>query len=67
MKEKLDILLNEAKKEISECETVDGMNVIKSKYLGKTSELTNIMKSMSSLNNEEKKPPPPLLLLFPLL
>ena len=55
MKEKLDILLNEAKKEISECETVDGMNVIKSKYLGKTSELTNIMKSMSSLNNEEKK------------
>ena len=55
MKDKLDSLLLEAKNEINNATSETDMNVIKSKYLGKSSELTNIMKEMSTLTQEEKK------------
>lgn len=55
MKEKLDSLLCSAKCEIDECVSEVVMILIKSKYLGKTSELNSIMKDMSSLSIEEKK------------
>jgi len=55
MKEKLESLLEIAKKDIDECSKELDMNLVKSKYLGKQSELTEIMKSMSELSNEEKK------------
>jgi len=55
MKDKLDSLLLEAKNEINNATSETDMNVIKSKYLGKSSELTNIMKEMSTLTQDEKK------------
>lgn len=55
MKKKLEDLLNFAVSEIENVETENDMNLIKSKYLGKNSEFTNIMKEMSSLSIEEKK------------
>lgn len=55
MKDKLNSLLLEAKNEINNATSETDMNVIKSKYLGKSSELTNIMKEMSTLTQEEKK------------
>ena len=54
MKDKLNSLLLEAKNEINNATSETDMNVIKSKYLGKSSELTNIMKEMSTLTQEEK-------------
>lgn len=55
MKEKLESLLENAKKEISNAKNETDMNLIKSKYMGKTSEFTSIMKEMGSLSPEEKK------------
>ncbi len=55
MKKKLEDLLNFAVSEIENVETENDMNLIKSKYLGKNSEFTNIMKEMSGLSIEEKK------------
>lgn len=55
MKERLDSILEQAKLEINECNNEVDMNLIKSKYMGKTSEFTGIMKEMSSLSVEEKK------------
>ena len=55
MKKKLEDLLNFAVSEIENVETENDMNLIKSKYLGKNSEFTNIMKEMNSLSIEEKK------------
>ena len=55
MKEKLDDLLSLAKKDIDECTLEAQMNVIKSKYFGKQSEFTSIMKDMSNLSIDEKK------------
>jgi len=55
MKEKLDNLLENAKLEIDQTNEEVEMNLIKSKYMGKNSEFTNIMKEMGSLEAEEKK------------
>ncbi len=55
MKERLDSLLESAKKEIDSSTSEVDMNLIKSKYLGKQSELSSIMKEMGSLSVEEKK------------
>jgi phenylalanyl-tRNA synthetase alpha chain len=55
MKEKLESLLNLAKMEISECSDETGMNLIKSKYMGKSSEFASIMKEFGNLSPEEKK------------
>ncbi len=55
MKERLDSILSSAKEDISACENETSMNVVKSKYLGKQSEFTSIMKEMGNLSSEEKK------------
>lgn len=55
MKEKLECILNSAREEILSCTDENTMNVIKSKYMGKNSEFTGIMKEMGSFSIEEKK------------
>lgn len=55
MKEKLETLLVEAKETIDKATEEVEMNLIKSKYFGKQSEFTSIMKEISSLAPEEKK------------
>ena len=55
MKEKLDSLLNEAKEKLLSVTDENGINNIKSEYLGKKSELTNIMSKMREYSDEEKK------------
>ena len=55
MKEKLDSILLNAKEEILKANNEVEMNVVKSKFMGKSSEFTEIMKSIGSLSPEEKK------------
>lgn len=55
MKERLEKLLENAKQDIDITTEEAAMNVVKSKYLGKTSEFTSIMKEMGNLSAEEKK------------
>ena len=55
MKERLDNILREAETEITNCTNSVDMNLIKSKYMGKNSECTSIMKDMGSLSPDEKK------------
>lgn len=55
MIEKLKELEISAVNEISKVKDLTTLNNVKSKYLGKKSEYTNIMSNMSSLSNEEKK------------
>ena len=55
MKEKLDELLKNAKEEIENCKDETNMNLVKSKYMGKSSEFTSIMKEIGGLSTEEKK------------
>ena len=55
MKEKLDSLLNEEKEKLLSVTDENGINNIKSEYLGKKSELTNIMSKMREYSDEEKK------------
>lgn len=55
MKERLDNLLKEAELDINNALDEVGMNLIKSKYFGKQSEFTSIMKEMGSKSAEEKK------------
>ena len=55
MKEKLNALLEEARKEISEAVDENAMNNIKSKFMGKDSEFTGIMKSFKDLADDAKK------------
>ena len=55
MKEKLETLLIEAREKIDNAKEEMEMNLIKSKYFGKQSEFTSIMKEMVGLTPEEKK------------
>ncbi len=55
MKEKLESILENAKEDIKNSNDENDMNLIKSKYMGKTSEFTSIMKSIGILSAEEKK------------
>ncbi len=55
MIEKLKILKESALKEIDSCNNEVELNNIKSKYMGKKSEFTDIMSKMGTLSNEEKK------------
>ncbi len=55
MKEKLDSILLNAKEEILKSNNEVEMNVVKSKFMGKSSEFTEIMKGIGSLSPEEKK------------
>lgn len=55
MKERLENLLKNAKLDIDQTNEEVDMNLVKSKYMGKNSEFTSIMKEMGSLSSEEKK------------
>lgn len=55
MKERLENLLKNAKLDIDQTSEEVDMNLVKSKYMGKNSEFTSIMKEMGSLSSEEKK------------
>ncbi len=55
MKEKLEKIKDEALDEIKKCNDEASLNNIKSKYLGKKSEFSEVMSNMSNLSNEEKK------------
>ena len=55
MIEKLESLKLEALESINNCTNETELNNVKSKYIGKKSEFTEIMASMSKLSNEEKK------------
>ena len=55
MIESLERLKLEALESISNCSNETELNNVKSKYIGKKSEFTEIMAGMSKLSNEEKK------------
>ena len=55
MIESLERLKLEALESISSCTNETELNNVKSKYIGKKSEFTEIMAGMSKLSNEEKK------------
>ena len=55
MIEKLESLKLEAIEAINNCNDETELNNVKSKYIGKKSEFTEIMAGMSKLSNEEKK------------
>lgn len=55
MIEKLKKLREDALIEIENCSDETSLNNVKSKYLGKKSEFTEIMMSMNTLTNEEKR------------
>ena len=55
MIESLERLKLEALESISNCSNETELNNVKSKYIGKKSEFTEIMTGMSKLSNEEKK------------
>lgn len=54
MKDKVSKIAEEAKNAISKIIDKQSLNEIKSKYLGKKSELTAVLKEMVNLPNEEK-------------
>jgi phenylalanyl-tRNA synthetase alpha chain len=54
MLKKLEKLLTEFKKELSEV-TPKGLELVRTKYLGRKSELNEILKSLGDLNIDEKK------------
>ncbi len=54
MKEKLEKIIASAQDEIAAGDTLHQLNQLKSKFLGKKSELMDMMKQMSSLSSEEK-------------
>ena len=55
MIESLERLKLEALESINNCSNETELNNVKSKYIGKKSEFTEIMAGMSKLSNEEKK------------
>lgn len=55
MKERLLTIIEEAKEEIKNATNEVTMNNIKSKFMGKDSEFTNIMKSFKELSEEKRK------------
>lgn len=54
MKEKIAKIEREAKDAISKIIDMQTLNEIKAKYLGKKSELSNVLKEMGSLSAEER-------------
>ena len=54
MKDKIEKLAKEAKENLEKITSMQALNEIKIKYLGKKSELSNILKEMASLSKEER-------------
>ena len=61
MKEKLEQLINSLQEELKEITKEADILNMKSKYLGKKSELNNYLSDLKNLSNEEKKVQGPLL------
>lgn len=60
MEEKLKTIIANASKEVAECKKEADLMNVKSNYLGKKSELSTLMASISSMSIEEKKTNGPL-------
>ena len=54
MKEKIEKIGNCANEEIANANSMQALNEIKVKYLGKKSELSNVLKDMASLSKDER-------------
>lgn len=54
MKEKIEKIEKEAKELLEKIENMQALNEIKIKYLGKKSELSNLLKEMANLSKEER-------------
>lgn len=54
IKKQIDVLVAEAKTEILIIKTMNELNDLKAKYLGKTSPFAQLMSQMKTLSNEEK-------------
>ncbi len=54
MKEKIEKIQKEAKELLEKIENLQSLNEIKIKYLGKKSELSNLLKEMANLSKEER-------------
>ena len=54
MKEKIEKIEKEAKEALQSIIDMQALNEIKIKYLGKKSELSNVLKDMASLSKEER-------------
>ena len=54
MREKIEKIRDEAKLAIEKITDAQTLNEIKIKYLGKKSELSNVLKDMASLSKEER-------------
>lgn len=55
MKEKIEKIKSEALAEISSSSTLDNLNDLRIKYLGRKSEFTNILKGLKDLEGDERK------------
>jgi len=54
MREKLEILQKRAQEELNGCTSLDALNDLKVKYMGKKGELTQILRGMGQLSAEER-------------
>ncbi len=54
MKEKIANIEEQAKEELEKVKSMQALNEIKIKYLGKKSELSNVLKDMANLSKEER-------------
>ncbi len=54
MEEKLNLIIEEAIQEIREAQTLHDLMILKSKFLGKKSDLMSFMKTLGSLSPEER-------------
>ncbi len=54
LKEKLDQLFNSAIEQLKKVDSISKFEELRVRYLGKKSELSNILKNMKNLSNEEK-------------
>jgi len=54
VKEKIAKILEDAKEKLGKVDNIQALNEIKIKYLGKKSELSNVLKDMANLSKEER-------------
>lgn len=54
MREKLELLQKQAQEELNTCTSLDALNDLRVKYMGKKGELTQILRGMGQLSAEER-------------
>lgn len=54
MREKLELLQKQAQEELKTCNSLDALNDLRVKYMGKKGELTQILRGMGQLSAEER-------------